>query len=85
MSLQFTEPGRWVLVTIPLAAEPPAETVLVDGECAPRASDALALFQGPGGEWWYDTEKRRIHLKIVTGGSGEAIWDGLRSTFVVNR
>ncbi|MDP6409326.1 MAG: G8 domain-containing protein [Planctomycetota bacterium] len=84
ISLQFTEPGRWVYVTIPLAALPPAKEVIVNGEQATMAPDAQALYTGPGNEWWYDAASQRIHLKIITGGSGSTVDDGERSTFVVN-
>ena len=84
ISLQFTAPGRWVYVTIPLAAEPPAAKVVVNGAPAPMAPDAGALYLGPGNEWLYDAASQRIHLKIVTGGRGSGVEDGLRSTFVIN-
>jgi len=83
ISLQFTEPGRWVYVTIPLASVPAASQVKVNGQQAPLANDAGSLYFGPGDEWWYDATQQRIHLKLITGGSGTSIDDGLRSTFVV--
>jgi hypothetical protein len=49
------------------------------------AANAAVLHAGPGNEWWYDANLQRIHLKIVTGGFGTTVDDGLRSTFVVNQ
>jgi len=84
ISLQFTEPGRWVYVTIPMAVQPAAGLVEVNTVQATMASDAGALIAGTENGWWYDAALQRIHLKIVTEGVGSTIDDGLRSTFVVN-
>lgn len=85
ISLQFTEPNRWVYVTIPLAAQPAANQVRVNGQQASMAVDGGTLYFGPGNEWWYDPAQQRLHLKMLTGGTGSTVNDGLRSTFVVNQ
>ncbi|MFP8871305.1 MAG: right-handed parallel beta-helix repeat-containing protein, partial [Myxococcota bacterium] len=79
LSLQFTEPGRWVYATIPLIAQPATADVVVNGTQAVMAADPGALHAGPGDQWWYDVPGQRIHLKLVTSGSGGTVDDGLRS------
>lgn len=83
LTLQFTEPARWAYVTVPLL--PPVTTFTVDVEGVPAgaATDPLALYNGPGNEYYYDLADQRIHLKILTGGSGTTIYDGHRTSFLV--
>lgn len=87
LTLQFTEPGRWAYVTVPLPI--PTSTPIVDpivdveGVPAPAASDPVSLLFGPGNEYWYDLAAQRIHIKIQTTGTGTSLFDGHRTTFLV--
>lgn len=92
VTLQSTEPGRWVIVSVPLPPPTSSSTWFVHVDTVPaNAQSSLAALQaGPGNEFFDDTGAGgtgKLYLKILTGNAGltgfPAILNGTRSTFAV--
>jgi cell migration-inducing and hyaluronan-binding protein len=81
ISLQFTEPGRSVQISVPL---PPVQTgsVEIDGAPGVPAMSLSELANLPSG-WFYDATTGRVHVKLTTTGSGSTLLDGARTTATI--
>ncbi|MCE9595304.1 MAG: G8 domain-containing protein [Planctomycetes bacterium] len=78
VSLQFTAPGRSVLVSVPLPTIQNG-SVQIDGQNGYAATSLLDLQAATSG-WFFDASTGLIHFKLTTTGTGSTLFDGLRTT-----
>jgi cell migration-inducing and hyaluronan-binding protein len=85
LTLQFTEPGRSVVVSLPILPPTTSALVEVNGKPAPLAPDLGTLLAGPANACFYDAAAQTLWVKIECEAAGRSrtLFEGLRTTFVV--
>ncbi len=84
LSIQFSEPNRFVLASIPM---PPIDGgwAQLDGVFLPSSSTLQELQSSSTSSYFFDASTQRVWLKLFTrsNGVGSSVFDGERSTLAV--